>query len=293
MSYIDTRQGQLAIRQFVRTAMKVPLLEREQEQAIARRWRDARDEDALHGLVTPHVRLVISIAARYRSYGLPQADLVQEGNIGLMQAAERFDPDREVRFSTYASWWIRSAIQEYVLRNWSIVRTGTTAAQKSLFFNLRRLQARIERTGDNPRSPAAANEIARLLRVPRRDVDAMRDRLAAGDRSLNAPLATEAEAEWQDILPDDRPGPEEVVRTQHDSAARSRWIAAALSELSPREQTIVRERRLADQSRTLESLGNSLGISKERVRQIEQEALNKLRESIARHAGDVEALTDW
>ncbi len=292
MSYIDTREGRLAIRQYVRAAMKIPLLERDQEQKLARRWASKRDIRALHALVEPHMRLVISIAARYRAYGLPQADLVQEGNVGLMQAAERFDADREVRFSTYAGWWIRSAIQEYVLRNWSIVRTGTTAAQKSLFFNLRRLQARIERAGGNASTPESAAEIARVLRVPKRDVDSMRERLAASDRSLNAPLAEEADAEWQDVLPDDRPGPEDIVRTQHDSAMRSRWIASALSELSPREQTIVRERRLSESTRTLESLGDSLGISKERVRQIEQEALNKLRHAILRQAGDLEAVTD-
>jgi RNA polymerase sigma-32 factor len=292
MSYIDAREGRLAIRQFVRAAMKIPLLERDEEQKLARRWRDTRDVRALHRLVEPHMRLVISIATRYRAYGLPQGDLVQEGNVGLMQAAERFDPDREVRFSTYAGWWIRSAIQEYVLRNWSIVRTGTTAAQKSLFFNLRRLQARIERAGRSASTPEAAAEIARALRVPQRDVDAMRERLAATDRSLNAPLVDEADAEWQDVLPDDRLGPEDIVRTQHDAVTRSGWIESALAELSPREQTIVRERRLSESTRTLESLGDSLGISKERVRQIEQEALNKLRHAILRQAGDLEAVTD-
>lgn len=292
MSYIDTREGRLAMRQFVRSAMRIPLLERDQEQRLARRWRDHRDTRALHALVEPHMRLVISIAARYRAYGLPQGDLVQEGNVGLMQAAERFDPDREVRFSTYASWWIRSAIQEYVLRNWSIVRTGTTAAQKALFFNLRRLQARIERAGRSAATPQAAAEIAKQLRVPIRDVNAMRDRLAASDRSLNAPLAEEADAEWQDVLPDERPGPEEIVRNAHDSKTRSKWIELALADLSPREQTIVRERRLAETTRTLESLGDSLGISKERVRQIEQEALNKLREGILRRAGTLEAVTE-
>ena len=280
------------MRQFVRSAMRIPLLERDQEQRLARRWRDHRDTRALHALVEPHMRLVISIAARYRAYGLPQGDLVQEGNVGLMQAAERFDPDREVRFSTYASWWIRSAIQEYVLRNWSIVRTGTTAAQKALFFNLRRLQARIERAGRSAATPQAAAEIAKQLRVPIRDVNAMRDRLAASDRSLNAPLAEEADAEWQDVLPDERPGPEEIVRNSHDSKTRSKWIELALADLSPREQTIVRERRLAETTRTLESLGDSLGISKERVRQIEQEALNKLREGILRRAGTLEAVTE-
>ena len=290
MSYLDTPQTQRANRQFIRQAMAVPLLSREDEQALARRWRRHGDEVALHALVTPYLRLVISTAGRFRNYGLPSGDLVQEGNVGLMQAAARFDPGRNVRFSTYAMWWIRSSIQEYVLRNWSIVRTGTTAAQKSLFFNLRRLRARIVGAGGDidQRGRAA---IARTLGVSEREVEAMEMRLLGPDRSLNVPLTDDAGSEWQDVLADERPGPEELVTEAHDARAHARWIAAAVAELTPREQTIIRERRLGETSRTLESLGQRLGISKERVRQIEQEALGKLRESIPRLAGDPRLVT--
>lgn len=286
MSYFDTPQTRRANRAFIRAAMNVPLLSREEEQGLAHRWRDKGDEAALHGLVTPHVRLVISAATRFRNYGLPAADLVQEGNVGLMKAAARFEPERNVRFSTYATWWIRSSIQEYVLRNWSIVRTGTTAAQKSLFFNLRRLRARIEGArSEEPLDAAGRDSIARALRVLLRDVEAMEQRLQGPDRSLNAPMSEETDGEWQDILLDQRPGPDEIVAAAHDSETRRGWIAAAVAELTPREQIIIRERRLAEESRTLESLGRHLGISKERVRQVEQEAMAKLRQSILRHAG--------
>ena len=290
MSYHDTPQTRKANRTYIRAAMRIPLLTREREQELARAWRGKGDEDALHGLVTPYLRLVISAAGRYRNYGLPMGDLVQEGNVGLMQAAARFEPEREVRFSTYATWWIRSSIQGYVLRNWSIVRTGTTAAQKSLFFNLRRLRARIEGASDEPLDDTGRQAIARTLGVPLRDVESMEQRMSGPDRSLNAPLADDADGEWQDMLADEGPTPEDMVAELHDSRARSRWIEAAVSELTPREQTIIRERRLAEESRTLESLGRRLGISKERVRQIEQEALNKLRSSILRHAGSAAAL---
>jgi len=287
MSYLERPQNRTADRQFIRKAMSVPLLEREQEQELAKRWRDEGDTSALHALVAPYMRLVISAATRYRHYGLPAGDLIQEGNVGLMQAAARFEPAREVRFSTYAMWWIRSAMQEYVLRNWSIVRTGTTAAQKSLFFNLRRLRARIE--GGNTSADldsGAKAEIARVLRVPLREVEDMNQRLQGPDRSLNAPLGEEGDAEWQDIVPDDGPNPEEIVTAAHDSLTRSAWVRSAVAELTPREQTIIRKRRLTEESQTLETLGQSLGISKERVRQIEQEALEKLRLAILRRAGD-------
>jgi RNA polymerase sigma-32 factor len=291
MSYHDTPQILKANRTYIREAMRIPLLSREQEQKLARAWREKGDEEALHGLVEPYLRLVISAAGRYLNYGLPMGDLVQEGNVGLMQAAARFEPEREVRFSTYATWWIRSSIQECVLRNWSIVRTGTTAAQKSLFFNLRRLRARIESAGDGkPLDDTGRQAIARTLGVPLRDVESMEQRMSGPDRSLNAPLTDEADGEWQDMLADEGPTPEDMVAEVHDTRARSRWIEAAVSELTPREQTIIRERRLAEESCTLESLGRRLGISKERVRQIEQDALNKLRASILRHAGGATAL---
>jgi RNA polymerase sigma-32 factor len=209
-------------------------------------------------------------------------DLVQEGNVGLMQAAARFEASRGVRFSTYASWWIRSAMQDYILRNWSIVRTGTTAAQKALFFNLRRLRARINEDAGGQLSQEGREFIATELNVPLADVESMEVRLGASDQSLNAPLAEEGDGNWQDFLADTRPTPEEVVTGLRDADTRSRWLNEALTALSAREQTIIRQRRLQEEGATLEELGKSLGVSKERVRQLEQRALEKLRNHIER-----------
>lgn len=275
-------------RSFVRKAMKAPMLEAEHELNLARRWRDHDDERALHELTTAYMRLVISMASKFRHYGLPLADLVQEGNVGLMQAAARFEPSREVRFSTYAAWWIRSSIQDYVLRNWSIVRTGTTAAQKSLFFNLRRLRAKIDDTGDAVMTAANKKWVSEHLGVPERDVENMASRLSASDRSLNAPLAVDGDAQWQDLLPDESATPDQQVMEERDNAKRKEWIAEALQVLNERETLIISERRLTDDSVTLEVLGKRLGISKERVRQIEHQALNKLRKTLTKIVGDPE-----
>jgi RNA polymerase sigma-32 factor len=286
MPLTETADLQRGARRFVKQAMKAPLLEQDHELALARRWRDDGDEKALHELTTAYMRLVIAMAARFRNYGLPMSDLVQEGNIGLMQAAARFEPEREVRFSTYAAWWIRSSIQDYILRNWSIVRTGTTAAQKALFFNLRRLRALIRDTGDGTMSPENRALVATKLGVSEPEVDAMAARLSASDRSLNAPMTDGGEAEWQDMLADDRQLPEDEVMEAHDSAIRAEWIAKALTSLNERELTVIRERRLTDEGMTLESLGKRLGVSKERVRQIEHHALKKLRAALLRQVSD-------
>ena len=275
-------------RSFVRKAMKAPMLEAEHELNLARRWRDHEDERALHELTTAYMRLVISMASKFRHYGLPLADLVQEGNVGLMQAAARFEPSREVRFSTYAAWWIRSSIQDYVLRNWSIVRTGTTAAQKSLFFNLRRLRAKIDDTGDAIMTAENKKWVSEHLGVPERDVETMASRLSASDRSLNAPLAVDGDAQWQDLLPDESATPDQMVMEERDNAKRKEWIAEALKVLNERETLIISERRLTDDSVTLEVLGKRLGISKERVRQIEHQALNKLKKTLTKMVGDPE-----
>ncbi|MEL6286180.1 MAG: RNA polymerase factor sigma-32 [Pseudomonadota bacterium] len=277
-----------ADRRFVKKAMKAPLLEQEHELDLARRWRETGDERALHELTTAYMRLVIAMAAKFRHYGLPMPDLVQEGNVGLMQAAARFEPSREVRFSTYASWWIRSSIQDYVLRNWSIVRTGTTAAQKSLFFNLRRLRAQIDDTDDGVMTRANKTWVAEHLGVPERDVESMASRLSAADRSLNAPMSVDGDAEWQDLLADEAAIPEARVMEEHDTARRKAWIADAMAALNDRETLIIRQRRLAEESVTLETLGKELGISKERVRQIEHQALGKLRKALEQIVGDVE-----
>jgi RNA polymerase sigma-32 factor len=286
MAFVDTPASLKVDREFIRESMSAALLSREREQMLARLWREHDDEVALHELVMAYMRLVISTASRFRNYGLPMADLVQEGATGLMQAAARFEPEREVRFSTYAAWWIRSAMQDYILRNWSVVRTGTTAAQKALFFNLRRLRAKIDDGSGRPLDDAGRALIAQELAVNVGDVEAMEMRLSGGDQSLNATISPTGEDEWQDFLADERPTPEETVMFARDSRTRSIWLAQALSELSAREQTIIKERRLRDDARTLEDLGRDLGISKERVRQIEHRALEKLKSSLQQRSTD-------
>ena len=281
MAHIDDPATQRANLGFIRASMQAPLLTRDREFELAQRWREEGDAAALHELVRAYARLVIALAVRFRSYGLPMGDLVQEGNVGLMQAAARFEPERGVRFSTYAAWWIRSAMQDYVLRNWSIVRTGTTAAQKSLFFKLRGLRARIERSSGAPLSEDGRRQIAAALQVDLADVESMDLRLSSADQSLNAPLG-DGDEDWQELLADRRPSPEEAVIGRHDGATRSRWLAEALGELTPRERRIIRERRLRDEGATLEELGRLLGVSKERVRQLEHRALAKLRLSMRR-----------
>lgn len=282
MSFQEDPDALRATRRFIEAAMRVPLLSREHEFSLATRWREAGDVAALHELVRAYSRLVIAAAGRFRHYGLAMGDLIQEGNIGLMQAGERFDPGRDVRFSTYAGWWIRSAMQDFVLRNWSIVRTGTTAAQKLLFFNLRRLRARIEEATGRPFDEAGRTRLADTLSVDPREIEQMEQRLAGADQSLNAPLGAEGDDEWQDFLVDDRPSPEDVVIGLRDGRTRSRWLAEALTELSPRERRIIEDRRLREEAATLEELGHELGVSKERVRQLENRALLKLRQSMDR-----------
>lgn len=282
MAHIDDPRTQRANLTFIKTSMKEPLLTRDHEFDLAQKWRGNGDTEALHLLVRSYTRLVVSIAGRFRHYGLPVGDLVQEGNVGLMQAAARFEPGRGVRFSTYAAWWIRSAMQDYVLRNWSIVRTGTTAAQKSLFFNLRRLRARIEESTGAPLTDDGRRKIAEELHVELAEVEFMDVRLAASDQSLNAPVGENGEDDWQDFLPDRRPNPEETVTGMRDGETRSRWLAEALGELSVRERAIILERRLREEGATLEELGREFGVSKERVRQLEHRALIKLRQSIER-----------
>ncbi|MEE8275279.1 MAG: RNA polymerase factor sigma-32 [Alphaproteobacteria bacterium] len=285
MAAVESFEIHRANRRFIRESMRVPLLSRAHEMSLARRWRDDGDVAALHELVTAYVRIVVRAASYYRRYGLPMGDLMQEGIVGLMMAAARFDPDREARFSTYAGWWVRSAMQDFILRNWSIVRTGTTAAQKALFFNLRRLRARMGGDPDRPLTPEARDMIAGALNVAVGNVEMMEGRLAGGDQSLNACVSDVDEAEWQDLLVDPGPSPEELVADARDAATRSRWLAAALAELSTRERRIIAARRLRDDTVTLEELGRRFGVSKERVRQIEHRALDKIKRSIIRQSG--------
>ena len=277
-------------RQFVKAAMAARFLERDEERALAESWRYRGDERALHELAAAHMRLVIALAARFRHYGLPIADLIQEGHVGLLEAAARFEPEREVRFSTYATWWIRASIQDYILRNWSIVRGGTSSAQKALFFNLRRLRAKLSREGGPESNASMFNTIALAIGVSPADVELMDTRLSAPDVSLNAPV-TDGESSGQtervEFLVDDKPLPDETVGEMIDGDRRIVWLREALGVLTERELRIVRERRLAEDSATLEALGSRLGISKERVRQIENRAMEKLRRALSdRNAAD-------
>lgn len=272
-------------RELVKAAMEAPFLEREEEKSLAIAWKEQKDRDALHKLASAHMRLVIALAVRFRHYGLPVADLVQEGHVGLLEAAARFAPERDVRFSTYATWWIRASIQDYVLRNWSIVRGGTSSSQKALFFNLRRLRARLAHGSPQTSVGDSFQAIAGAIGVSRADVELMNSRLAGSDISLNSQLIEDdssTSAERMDFLVDDRPLPDEIVEDRLDSDRRARWLADALKLLSERELRIVRERRLSESLVTLESLGDRLGISKERVRQIENRALCKLRKALTR-----------
>lgn len=287
MTHLDDPQTQRANMDYIRTSMKQPMLEKNHELDLAKKWREKGDEKALHELIQSYTRLVIGVAARFRNYGLPMGDLIQEGNIGLMEAAQRFEPDRDLRFSTYATWWIRASIQDYVLRNWSIVRTGTTSAQKSLFFNLRRLRSKIEsRAGHEGLNDDARQEIAHQLNVKISDVKEMESRISGGDQSLNASIREDSENDWQSLLRDERPNPEEIVIGTKDAQARSCWLNEALKSLSDREQTIIRERHLCYEPVTLEDLGKELGVSKERVRQLEQRAMEKLKSSMTRYITD-------
>jgi RNA polymerase sigma-32 factor len=248
------------------------------------RWRDRKDQQALHRIAVAHMRLVVSMAMKFRGFGLPVSDLIQEGHVGLLEAASRFEPERDVRFSTYATWWIRAAMQDFVLRNWSIVRGGTSSAQKALFFNLRRLRARIASSGEPLSDEAAYAEIATALGVHAVDVARMDRRLSAPDSSLNAPVADgeAASAEHLDFLKSEEPLPDEVTFERIDGERRERWLCSALSDLTERERNVIRARRLTEDGMTLEALGAKLGISKERVRQIENRAIEKLRGSLIR-----------
>jgi RNA polymerase sigma-32 factor len=267
-----------AKRNLIRAAMQAPYLDRDEEHDLAVRWRDKGDQQALHQITTAHMRLVISMAAKFRYFGLSMGDLIQEGHVGLLEAAARFEPDREVRFSTYATWWIRASMQDYILRNWSIVRGGTSSAQKALFFNLRRLRARLAQGAEPLPDGAVYREISNALGVSEADVAMMDSRLSGPDTSLNAPVADDSgSADRMDFLISDAPLPDEVVEDVIDIERRADWLHGALEVLNPRELRIIQERRLRDDGATLESLGEKLGISKERVRQIETRALEKLK----------------
>jgi len=273
--------------------MKAELLDAETELRLAYAWRDQRDEQALHRLINAYMRLAISMAAKFKRYGASMNDLIQEAGLGLMKAADKFDPDRGVRFSTYAVWWIKASIQDYVMRNWSMVRTGSTSNQKSLFFNMRRVQAQLEREASQRGEELDRQQLHQLIAtevgVPVHDVEMMDGRLSGSDYSLNATQSVEDEGrEWIDLLEDDSEQAKENYEFNHDTNQLRSWLVHALNGLSERERLIIRERKLCENPRTLESLGVELGLSKERVRQVEAAAFGKMRKYLENNTREVQ-----
>jgi RNA polymerase sigma-32 factor len=257
-----------------------PMLEPNEEFMLAKRWQEHQDAEAAHRLITSHLRLVAKIAMGYRGYGLPINELIAEGNVGMMQAVKRFDPDRGFRLATYAMWWIRAAIQEYILHSWSLVKIGTTAAQKKLFFNLRRVKGQIKALEEGDMTQEHVQKISERLNVPTEDVISMNRRLGAPDNSLNAPLRAEGDGEWQDWLVDETPNQETRMAETEELSKRQKLLTTAMSSLNDRERHILTERRLKDEPATLEDLSKEYDISRERVRQIEVRAFEKLQKSI-------------
>ena len=275
-----------------RIAMKAELLDAETELRLAYAWRDERCEKSLHRLITAYMRLAISMASKFKRYGAPMNDLIQEAGLGLMKAADKFDPDRGVRFSTYAVWWIKASIQDHVMRNWSMVRTGSTSSQKSLFFNMRRVQARLERESASAGEAIDGHQLRQMISseigVPLHDVEMMEGRLSGSDYSLNATQSVDDEGrEWIDALEDDSAQAAEVVEHSHDTEQLRAWLLDAMNGLNERERFIVRERKLRETPRTLESLGNELSLSKERVRQLEAAAFGKMRKALETQSKEV------
>ena len=257
-----------------------PMLTYDEEYMLAKSWREQGDVEAAHRLVTSHLRLVAKIATGYRGYGLPLAELVSEGNVGMMQAVKRFEPDKGFRLSTYAMWWIRASIQEYILRSWSLVKMGTTAAQKKLFFNLRRMKGKIQEIDDGDLAPESVKKIATDLKVTEDEVVSMNRRMIGGDQSLNAPMRADGESEWQDWLADDTDTQDVVVAESQELDHRRAMLEAAMKNLTERERRILVERRLKDDPSTLEELSGDFGVSRERVRQIEVRAFEKVQRAI-------------
>ena len=275
-----------SLSRYLQDIRKYPMLPHEEEYMLAQAWREHDDRDAAHKMVTSHLRLVAKIAMGYRGYGLPVAELIAEGNIGLMQAVKRFEPERGFRLATYAMWWIRANIQEYILRSWSLVKIGTTAAQKKLFFKLRKLKGQIQAIDEGDMTPDQVEKIATALNVPEKDVVSMNRRLAAPDNSLNAPLRAEGEGEWQDWLVDDSVDQETELAESEELSQRRKLLMGAMDGLNEREKKIIMERRLSEDPKTLEELSNDFNISRERVRQIEVRAFEKLQKAVRRQAAE-------
>jgi len=273
-----TAEGNLS--RYLQEIRKFPMLEPEEEFMLAKRWQEHEDLEAVHKLVTSHLRLVAKIAMGYRGYGLPVAELISEGNVGMMQAVKRFDPDRGFRLATYAMWWIRASIQEYILHSWSLVKMGTTASQKKLFFNLRKIKGQLKAFEEGDLHPDTVTTIADKLKVSEDDVVSMNRRLSGGDQSLNAPLRVDGDGEWQDWLEDDTDNQEVMLGQEEELDHRRKMLTDALTCLNERERHILQERRLKDDPATLEELSHEYGISRERVRQIEVRAFEKLQRAM-------------
>jgi RNA polymerase sigma-32 factor len=281
--------GSVGLARYLEEIRRFPMLEPDEEYMLAKRWQEHADSDAAHRLITSHLRLVARIAMGYRGYGLPIGEVISEGNVGLVQAVKRFDPDKGFRLATYAMWWIRASIQEYILRSWSLVKMGTTAAQKKLFFNLRRIKGQLQALEDGDLRPDQVKSIASKLGVPEDDVISMNRRLG-GDASLNAPVRAEADAgEWQDWLVDDAPDQEERLAESEEFDLRRGLLKRALGTLSDRERRIFEARRLAEDPATLEDLSAEFGVSRERIRQIEVRAFEKVQKAVQSSAKSIEA----
>ena len=279
--------GEASLNRYLSEIRKFPILQPEQEYMLAKRYAEHQDPDAAKQLVTSHLRLVAKIAMGYRGYGLPVSELISEGNIGLMQGVKKFDAERGFRLATYAMWWIRASIQEYILRSWSLVKMGTTAAQKKLFFNLRRMKNQIDAFEDGDLKPADVTKIATDLGVTEQDVVSMNRRMAmGGDTSLNVPMREDGESQWQDILRSEEPLQDTLVAEEQETLQRRELMASAMESLNERERHILTERRLTDDPRTLEELSQVYGVSRERVRQIEVRAFEKLQKAMLREAGE-------
>ncbi|WP_298673707.1 RNA polymerase sigma factor RpoH [uncultured Sphingomonas sp.] len=279
--------GEQSLNRYLAEIKKFPILAPEQEYMLAKRFQEHGDTEAAAQLVTSHLRLVAKIAMGYRGYGLPVSELISEGNIGLMQGVKKFEPDRGFRLATYAMWWIRASIQEFILRSWSLVKMGTTAAQKKLFFNLRRMKARLDAFEDGDLRPEDVQKIATDLGVTEADVVSMNRRMAmGGDTSLNVPMREDGEGQWQDWLADDAPLQDAVVADAQEADVRHEMLVSAMDDLNDREKHILTERRLTDDPKTLEELSQVYGVSRERVRQIEVRAFEKLQKAMMRLAGE-------
>jgi RNA polymerase sigma-32 factor len=277
--------GEASLTSYLQQIRQFPVLAPEEEYMLAKRWAEHEDTEAAHKLVTSHLRLVAKIAMGYRGYGLPLSELIAEGNIGLMQGVKKFDPEKGFRLATYAMWWIKAAIQEFILRSWSLVKIGTTASQKKLFFNLRRLKGKLQAVEEGDLHPDNVRTIATTLQVSEDDVVSMNRRMAmGGDTSLNVPLREDGEGEWQDWLADDAPPQDEIVADREEASIRHQLLMEAMDELNERERHIFTERRLKDEPATLEDLSREYGVSRERIRQIEVRAFEKVQKAIQRTA---------